>query len=68
GRAYADQIRSTAAQLGELLLELAPAYHAETEVAAVVSRFADDVNMPVDVAMAYRRYAITGDVRCLDGL
>ncbi|WP_280212180.1 hypothetical protein [Nocardia cyriacigeorgica] len=66
GHVHAEQLRSTAAALGELLLELAPAYRGETEVEDVVSRFADDVNLPAETAMAYRRYAITGDIRCLD--
>ncbi|MEU2258525.1 hypothetical protein ABZ540_35770 [Nocardia xishanensis] len=65
-RVRVERLRLIAAELGQVILEFAPAYHAETDVADLVSVFADDVGIPVEEAMACRRYAITGDVRCLD--
>ncbi|MGY4102017.1 hypothetical protein ACW2Q0_21075 [Nocardia sp. R16R-3T] len=65
-RALVEQLHRTAAEIGELILEFAPAYQPETDVAELVSMFANDIGLPADEALAYRRYAITGDVRCLD--
>ncbi|MFF0532936.1 hypothetical protein ACFYT3_31770 [Nocardia amikacinitolerans] len=65
-RAVVAQLRAAAAEIGALILEFAPAYQSETEVADVVGRFADDIGLPTEEALADRRYAITGDVRCLD--
>jgi hypothetical protein len=60
------QLRDQAASIGRLVLEIAPAYQADADVADVVALFADDIGASLPEALAYRRYAITGDPRALD--
>jgi hypothetical protein len=65
-RAAVEEIRKTAGEVGELILEIAPAYQSDADVADVVGMFADEIGVSLEEALAYRRYAITGDRRCLD--
>lgn len=65
-RAAVEEIRKSAGELGELILEIAPAYQSDADVADVVGIFADEIGMSLEEALAYWRYAITGDRRCLD--
>lgn len=65
-RRIVEQWRHNNRRIGELVLELAPAYLSDADVEPVLLRFAYDIGLEPDVAMACRRYAITGDQRCLD--
>lgn len=65
-RALGARRRECVRKVGHMILEIAPAYQSEGDVADVVGMFADDIGVTRDEALAYRRYAITGDRRCLD--
>ncbi|WP_434597996.1 hypothetical protein [Streptomyces sp. A5-4] len=55
-------------RLGQIALELAPAYLSEQEaVDTVLARYADDIGCDVETILAVRRYALTGDRRALEG-
>lgn len=65
-RAALAQYRANAAELGTLMVEIAPGYQAEADVTDVLGMFAEDIGISLNEALAYRRYALTGDNRCLD--
>lgn len=65
-RRLVEQLQQGHRHIGELILELAPAYLSESAVDGIVYRFANDIGIEPNAAMACRRYAITGDRRCLD--
>lgn len=65
-RRTVDRWRRNNRRIGELVLEIAPAYLADAAAERVLHRFVDDIGIELEVAMICRRYAITGDQRCLD--
>lgn len=65
-RAAAARLRDNADKIGTLILEFAPAYLPDSDVTDVVAQFAEEIGFGLREALAYRRYAITGDPRSLD--
>ncbi|WP_328541067.1 hypothetical protein [Streptomyces sp. NBC_00344] len=67
-RHLVDEMAAAGGRLGQIALELAPAYLSEQEaVDTVLARYANDVGCDVDTILAVRRYALTGDRRTLEG-
>ncbi|MEU1798850.1 hypothetical protein [Streptomyces californicus] len=66
-RAVVDDLTVCSHQLGELMLEVAPAYLSDTEAADVLALLCDQIEETVENGLAARRYALTGDRRALAG-
>ncbi|MEU7160381.1 hypothetical protein [Streptomyces chrestomyceticus] len=66
-RAVVDDLTACSHQLGELVLEIAPAYLSDTAAADVLAVLCDEIGESVDNGLAARRYAISGDRRALHG-
>lgn len=66
-RAVVDDLAACSHQLGELMLEVAPAYLSDTEAADVLALLCEQIGRPLDHGLAARRYALTGDRRALSG-
>ncbi|MCG7527780.1 hypothetical protein MHW47_25515 [Streptomyces sp. OfavH-34-F] len=66
-RAVVDDLATCSHQLGELMLEVAPAYLSDTEAADVLALLCDEIGETVENGLAARRYALTGDRRALAG-
>lgn len=66
-RAVVDDLAACSHQLGELMLEVAPAYLSDTEAADVLALLCDEIGETVENGLAARRYALTGDRRALAG-
>ncbi|MFD5557626.1 hypothetical protein ACFWIA_27770 [Streptomyces sp. NPDC127068] len=66
-RVVVDDLAACSHQLGELMLEVAPAYLSDTEAADVLALLCDEIGEPLDHGLAARRYALTGDRRALAG-
>ncbi|WP_214411073.1 hypothetical protein [Sphaerisporangium fuscum] len=58
----------SAAALGMICLEIAPAYMSEAEASPILALYAEEIGLRLDDVLARRRYAITGDRRCLKRL
>lgn len=65
--AVVDDLTACSHQLGELMLEVAPAYLSDTEAADVLALLCEQIGEPLDHGLAARRYALTGDRRALSG-
>ncbi|MFE9413909.1 hypothetical protein ACFYN0_34765 [Streptomyces sp. NPDC006704] len=68
GRGMVDQLADNAYALGELMLEVAPAYLRDADAADVLAPLCNVVGEDVEHGLAARRYALTGDRRALDGI
>ncbi|UDM05414.1 hypothetical protein [Streptomyces longhuiensis] len=66
-RAAADDLAASTYAIGELTLEVAPAYLTDTAAAHVLAPLCEQIGEPLDHALAARRYAISGDRRALHG-
>ncbi|MER5852824.1 hypothetical protein ABT126_39080 [Streptomyces sp. NPDC002012] len=66
-RRLVDDLTTTTHQLGELMLEVAPAYLSDTEAADVLAPLCDQIGETLDNGLAARRYALSGDRRALSG-
>ncbi|MGR8012309.1 hypothetical protein [Streptomyces hypolithicus] len=67
-RRLVDEMAAAGGRMGQLALELAPAYLSEQEaVDKVLARYADEIGCDVETILAVRRYALTGDRRALEG-
>ncbi|TGZ12424.1 hypothetical protein DV517_75190 [Streptomyces sp. S816] len=66
-RAVVDDLAACSHQLGELMLEVAPAYLSDTEAADVLALLCDEIGEMVENGLAARRYALTCDRRALAG-
>ncbi|MFH8873641.1 hypothetical protein [Streptomyces griseus] len=66
-RAVVDDLAACSHQLGELMLEVAPAYLSDTEAADLLALLCDEIGETVENGLAARRYALTGDRRALAG-
>ncbi|GAA1311765.1 hypothetical protein GCM10009647_035800 [Streptomyces sanglieri] len=53
--------------IGELMLEVAPAYLSDTDAAHVLALLCEEIGEPLDHGLAARRYAMSGDRRALHG-
>lgn len=67
-RAVVEEIYSMAAEIGRMCLKIAPAYLSEADASEPLSLFADEIGTDLAELLADRRYAITGDRRCLTGI
>ncbi|MBD3934894.1 hypothetical protein IF129_25455 [Streptomyces chumphonensis] len=66
-RAVVDDLAACSHQLGELMLEVAPAYLSDTEAADILALLCEEIGEPLEHGLAARRYALTGDRRALNG-
>ena len=66
-RRVVDELAATTHQLGELILEVAPAYLSDTDAADVLAPLRDQIGETLDNGLAARRYAMSGDRRALHG-
>ncbi|MFC9484569.1 hypothetical protein ACFTZM_00630 [Streptomyces hydrogenans] len=66
-RAAVDDLGASSHAIGELMLEVAPAYLSDTEAADVLALLCDQIGEPLDHGLAARRYAMSGDRRALHG-
>ncbi|MEU1791991.1 hypothetical protein ABZ553_40185 [Streptomyces sparsogenes] len=68
GRQLTDDLFTSAHAIGELMLEVAPAYLSDTETATgVLALLCEQIGEPLEHALAARRYAISSDRRALHG-
>jgi hypothetical protein len=65
-RTLDDLIANTPA-IGELMLEVAPAYLSDSEAAEVLVLLCEQIGEPLEYSLAARRYAMAGDRRALHG-
>ncbi|MFE7045154.1 hypothetical protein ACFU9X_38780 [Streptomyces atratus] len=66
-RRTVDDLTASTHAIGELMLEVAPAYLSETEAADVLAPLCEEIGEPLDHGLAARRYALSGDRRALHG-
>ncbi|MFE2556569.1 hypothetical protein ACFXGT_11110 [Streptomyces sp. NPDC059352] len=67
-RAVVDDLAASAHAIGELMLEVAPAYLSDTEAAnGALALLCEQIGEPLEHGLAARRYALTGDRRALHG-
>ncbi|WP_345655345.1 hypothetical protein [Streptomyces tremellae] len=66
-RAVVDDLAASSHAIGELMLEVAPAYLSDSEAADVLALLCEQIGEPLDHGLAARRYALTGDRRALAG-
>ncbi|MFF3019701.1 hypothetical protein [Streptomyces sp. NPDC057939] len=66
-RQVVDDLAASSHAIGELMLEVAPAYLSDTEAADVLALLCDQIGEPLDHDLAARRYAMSGDRRALSG-
>ncbi|MCY0932042.1 hypothetical protein OTB20_38915 [Streptomyces sp. H27-H1] len=62
-----DDIAASAHAMGELLLEVAPAYLCDTAAGEIPTPRCDAIGESLDCALAARRYVMSGDRRALHG-
>ena len=62
-----DDLTAASHAIGELMLEVAPAYLSDQDAAEAVAPLCEEIGQTVPEALAARRYAITGDRRALAG-
>ena len=67
GRDLVAQHRAAQHRLGVLALEVVPAYVGDRQAEDVLAPVADDIGLTTAELLACRRYAISGDVRAMDG-
>jgi hypothetical protein len=66
-RRVVDELAASTHAIGELMLEVAPAYLSDTEAADVLALLCEEIGEPLEHGLAARRYAISGDRRALHG-
>ncbi|MFB6812811.1 hypothetical protein [Streptomyces sp. NPDC056387] len=66
-RRVVDNLAASSHAIGELMLEVAPAYLSDSQAADVLALLCDEIGEPLDHGLAARRYALTGDRRALSG-
>ncbi|WP_329305804.1 hypothetical protein [Streptomyces anulatus] len=66
-RRVVDDLAATTHQLGELMLEVAPAYLSDTAATDVLAPLCEHIGETLDNGLAARRYAMSGDRRALHG-
>ncbi|MEV7282917.1 hypothetical protein [Streptomyces sp. NPDC093111] len=66
-RVVVDELAASTHAIGELMLEVAPAYLSDTDAADALALLCDQIGEPLDHGLAARRYALTGDRRALYG-
>ncbi|MDK0524878.1 hypothetical protein [Streptomyces sp. ML-6] len=67
-RRTVDNLVASTQAIGELMLEVAPAYLSDTEAATgALALLCEQIGEPLENGLAARRYAISGDRRALHG-
>ncbi|MEV6132027.1 hypothetical protein AB0M05_35450 [Streptomyces violaceusniger] len=66
-RAVVDELAANTHAIGELMLEVAPAYLSDTDAADVLALLCEEIGEPLEHGLATRRYAMSGDRRALHG-
>ncbi|WPO76179.1 hypothetical protein [Streptomyces sp. KN37] len=66
-RRVVDDLAASTHAIGELMLEVAPAYLSDIEAADVLALLCDHIGEPLEHGLAARRYAMSGDRRALHG-
>ncbi|MFI5945591.1 hypothetical protein ACIBCB_35840 [Streptomyces uncialis] len=66
-RRVVDDLAASSHAIGELMLEVAPAYLSDIEAADVLALLCDQIGEPLEHGLAARRYAMSGDRRALHG-
>ncbi|MFF8868033.1 hypothetical protein ACF08B_39030 [Streptomyces sp. NPDC015139] len=66
-RRVVDELAASTHVIGELMLEVAPAYLSDTDAADVLALLCEEIGEPLEHGLAARRYAISGDRRALHG-
>ncbi|MCX5426196.1 hypothetical protein OHU11_00095 [Streptomyces sp. NBC_00257] len=66
-RRAVDDLAASTHAIGELMLEVAPAYLSDTAAADVLALLCEEIGEPLDHGLATRRYALFGDRRALHG-
>ncbi|MEV8108981.1 hypothetical protein [Streptomyces sp. NPDC088135] len=66
-RVAVDDLAASTHAIGELMLEVAPAYLSDTDAADVLALLCEEIGEELDHGLAARRYAITSDRRALHG-
>ncbi|MEZ0028327.1 hypothetical protein P3T36_006319 [Kitasatospora sp. MAP12-15] len=67
GRDLVAQHRAAQHRIGVIALEVVPAYVADHQAEDVLARVANDIGITTAEILACRRYAISDDVRAMDG-
>ncbi|MFE5334228.1 hypothetical protein ACFRCG_48600, partial [Embleya sp. NPDC056575] len=62
-RRVVDDLAASTHAIGELMLEVAPAYLSDIEAADVLALLCDQIGEPLEHGLAARRYAMSGDRR-----
>ncbi|MGW8329928.1 hypothetical protein ACWGLE_18755 [Streptomyces sp. NPDC055897] len=62
-RRVVDDLAACCYQLGELMLEVVPAYLSDTEAAGILALLREQIGEPLENRLAARHYALTGDRR-----
>ncbi|MEU3550700.1 hypothetical protein [Streptomyces longwoodensis] len=66
-RRVVDDLAASTHAIGELMLEVAPAYLSDIEAADVLALLCEQIGEPLEHGLAARRYAMSGDRRALHG-
>ncbi|WP_405691219.1 hypothetical protein [Streptomyces sp. NBC_00057] len=66
-RRTVDDLAASTHAIGELLLEVAPAYLSDIDATDILTRFYNDIGIDLDHGLAARRYALSGDRHALHG-
>lgn len=66
-RRLVDDLAANSHAIGELMLEVAPAYLSDTDAADVLALLCGQIGEPLEHGLAVRRYAMSGDHRALHG-
>lgn len=66
-RRVVDDLAAGTCAIGELMLEVAPAYLSDAEAADALALLCEQIGEPLEHGLAARRYAMSGDRRALHG-
>ncbi|MFI1734516.1 hypothetical protein ACH40E_35960 [Streptomyces acidicola] len=66
-RRLVDDLAAHSYAIGELMLEVAPAYLSDSDAADVLALLCEQIGKPLEHGLAARRYAMSGDRRALHG-
>lgn len=66
--ALGDELARLNHRIGELALQLSPAYRSDAQATGDLAHWCDDIGIALTDALACRRYALTGDRRALANL
>ncbi|MFJ4536701.1 hypothetical protein ACIP39_12150 [Streptomyces tibetensis] len=66
-RRVVDDLAAHSHAIGDLMLEVAPAYLSDTDAADALALLCEEIGEPLEHSLAARRYATSGDRRALRG-